>query len=159
MLHSICRRALAIPRHNRTLTTSRALSSLRPTFSPQPLRLLPQSIRLPSPPITSSQLSATLQQTRSWGQAHEKDWIRLLGRPKPISRKKYKLKTHQGASDRWRVIANGHFKRAKAGRSHNNLKNRHWKTREGRKRLVAIPQQRNLLKKLIPYFRKRYMRK
>ncbi|KAI8839735.1 hypothetical protein BJ741DRAFT_662640 [Chytriomyces cf. hyalinus JEL632] len=50
------------------------------------------------------------------------------------------------------------FKRAQAGNSHLNRKNRAWKSRSKRARVTSNAQQNKLLRRLIPYHRKKYMR-
>ncbi|KAJ3065813.1 hypothetical protein HDU98_010824 [Podochytrium sp. JEL0797] len=77
--------------------------------------------------------------------------------------KHYKLKNHRGALTRWLIksptYARGPvFKRAQAGTSHLNRKNRAWKTTSKRRRVTANTQQAKLLRRLIPYHRKKYMR-
>ncbi|KAJ3043230.1 hypothetical protein HDV00_005550 [Rhizophlyctis rosea] len=73
--------------------------------------------------------------------------------------KKYKAKNHRGAYPRWRVVGDGYFKRKQAGANHLNVGNRVWKTKAKRKRVLCNAQQRNLLKKLLPYWKKAYMRR
>ena len=53
---------------------------------------------------------------------------------------------------------NGSFKRAQAGSNHLNRKFRAWKVRSKRRRVLASSTQRKLLKKLIPYWKKKYMK-
>ncbi|ORY43322.1 hypothetical protein BCR33DRAFT_738613 [Rhizoclosmatium globosum] len=77
--------------------------------------------------------------------------------------KHYKLKNHRGALTRWLIKSPSYkrgpvFKRAQAGTSHLNRKNRSWKTRSKRRRVEANAQQTKLLRRLIPYHRKKYMR-
>ncbi|KAJ3295463.1 hypothetical protein HK104_002651 [Borealophlyctis nickersoniae] len=79
----------------------------------------------------------------------------LGGRRKPC--KKYKMKTHQGAAARWMVLPGGHFYRRQVGVNHKNSKMRQWKRHSKRRRVLATPQQRRRLKKLIPYWNKPYM--
>ncbi|KAJ3130091.1 hypothetical protein HK100_008231, partial [Physocladia obscura] len=71
--------------------------------------------------------------------------------------KHYKLKNHRGAVSRWLIKSPKYargvlFKRAQAGNSHLNRKNRAWKSRSKRQRVTANSQQNKLLKKLIPYY-------
>ncbi|KAI8611481.1 hypothetical protein BC830DRAFT_1084032 [Chytriomyces sp. MP71] len=77
--------------------------------------------------------------------------------------KHYKLKNHRGALSRWlikspRIHRGPVFKRAQAGTSHLNRKNRAWKSKSKRTRVEANAQQKKLLRRLIPYHRKKYMR-
>ncbi|TPX36191.1 hypothetical protein SmJEL517_g01605 [Synchytrium microbalum] len=72
--------------------------------------------------------------------------------------KKYKLKNHQAAVKRWIVMANGMFKRAQAGKRHLNSKMRAWKRKAKRRRVLATGTQRRMLRRLVPYYRKRYMK-
>ncbi|KAI8803506.1 hypothetical protein BJ742DRAFT_494834 [Cladochytrium replicatum] len=72
--------------------------------------------------------------------------------------RKYKLKTHRGAYRRWIVVRAGHFKRAQAGAQHLNRKMRRWKRVVKRRRVLSNPMQRRMLKKLLPYYNRRYMR-
>ncbi|KAI9354811.1 hypothetical protein DFJ73DRAFT_795047 [Zopfochytrium polystomum] len=72
--------------------------------------------------------------------------------------KKYKLKNHRGALTRWLLIRGGQFKRAQAGNHHLNRKNRAWKSRIKRRRVRSTPTQARILRKLMPYWRRRYMR-
>ncbi|TPX43982.1 hypothetical protein SeMB42_g04483 [Synchytrium endobioticum] len=72
--------------------------------------------------------------------------------------KKYKMKNHQAAVKRWIVMADGMFKRAQAGKRHLNSKMRAWKRRAKRRRVLANSTQRKMLRRMVPYWRKRYMR-
>ena len=56
------------------------------------------------------------------------------------------------------VMANGQFKRGQAGRNHFNRKMRVCKRKEKKYKVLANPTQRKKLRRLIPYFRKRYAR-
>ncbi|TPX67937.1 hypothetical protein SpCBS45565_g03499 [Spizellomyces sp. 'palustris'] len=56
------------------------------------------------------------------------------------------------------VMGDGMFKRAKAGRRHLNRKMRVWKRKSKKRRVLATTTQRKLLKKLVPYWRRKYMR-
>eukprot|EP00842_Homolaphlyctis_polyrhiza_P005869 jgi/Hompol1/6283/HPOL_002621-RA len=56
------------------------------------------------------------------------------------------------------VSGNGMFKRRKAGKTRINSNRRQWRRIMQRKRVLANSQQRNLLKKLMPYYKKRYMK-
>ncbi|GAA6057982.1 hypothetical protein JCM3770_004598 [Rhodotorula araucariae] len=66
---------------------------------------------------------------------------------------KIKLKTHQGAAKRWKALANGEFKRAKAGRVHLNSNGS--MSRERLNRLgepaFARPAWKRTLRRLLPY--------
>ncbi|KAJ3392483.1 hypothetical protein HDU92_008406 [Lobulomyces angularis] len=73
--------------------------------------------------------------------------------------KKYKLKNHRGASSRWLLIEHGNFLRKQAATNHLNRKMRAWKRYAKKKKVIANVQQRNLLKKLIPYWKKNYMKR
>ncbi|KAJ3194102.1 hypothetical protein HK101_003490 [Irineochytrium annulatum] len=72
--------------------------------------------------------------------------------------KKYKLKNRQSAVTRWLLIRGGMFKRKQAGTNHLNLNNRANKTRRKRRRVLCTTTQRRRLKKLIPYWKKQYMK-
>ncbi|KAJ3275747.1 hypothetical protein HDV01_007214 [Terramyces sp. JEL0728] len=69
----------------------------------------------------------------------------------------YKLKTHKGAMARWLVTRNG-FKRSKCGKSHFNRKNNARKKVDRRKRILATGTERKLLRRLMPYYKKKYMK-
>jgi ribosomal protein L35 len=86
--------------------------------------------------------------TRTWGKT--KQTSTRIG-------KKYKLKNHKGAVARWMVIGHG-FKRLMANRSHLNRKNNAMKKIRKRKRIAATPIEKRLLKKLIPYYKKKYLK-
>ncbi|KAH6565770.1 hypothetical protein BSLG_006187 [Batrachochytrium salamandrivorans] len=91
--------------------------------------------------------------------AHTYIWKKIKN--KVASKRKdkhYKLKNHSGAVARWLVVGGGMFKRAKAGHTRINSCRRQWKRITRRKRVLATSTQRNLLKKLIPYHRKKYMK-
>lgn len=64
-----------------------------------------------------------------------------------------KLKTHKGAAKRFKALANGMFKRAKAGRVHLNSNRSMSSTRLNRlgKTAYARPAERRTLRKLLPY--------
>ncbi|POY75436.1 hypothetical protein BMF94_1507 [Rhodotorula taiwanensis] len=64
-----------------------------------------------------------------------------------------KLKTHKGAAKRFKALANGMFKRAKAGRVHLNSNRSMSSTRLNRlgKTAYARPAERKTLRKLLPY--------
>jgi ribosomal protein L35 len=79
-----------------------------------------------------------------------------LKSPSKRKTKKYKLKTHQGAAARWMILATGLFKRCQAGRNHFNSKHRAWKRASKRDRIVSTSMQARRLKKLLPYFKRRY---
>ncbi|KAL2919979.1 hypothetical protein HK105_200045 [Polyrhizophydium stewartii] len=72
--------------------------------------------------------------------------------------KHYKLKNHKGAIARWLLVGRGMFKRAQAGRVRVNSLRRRWKRVAKRKRVLANSTQRKLLRKLIPYHKKRYLK-
>ena len=72
--------------------------------------------------------------------------------------KKYKLKTHQGAAARWMVMGNGVFKRGQPGRNHFNSKMRSVKRRAKKSKIISNSTQTRRLKKLLPYFRRKYMK-
>jgi ribosomal protein L35 len=72
--------------------------------------------------------------------------------------KKYKLKTHNGAAARWMVMGDGSFKRGQAGRNHFNMKMSSVKRRSKKVKVVSTPMQTKRLKKLLPYFKKKYMK-
>ncbi|KAI8815808.1 uncharacterized protein EV422DRAFT_548085 [Fimicolochytrium jonesii] len=72
--------------------------------------------------------------------------------------KKYKLKNHGGAVARWMVSGDGTFKRGQAGRRHLNSKMRVWKRKSKKRRVLANTTQKKLLKKLVPYWKKKYLR-
>jgi ribosomal protein L35 len=72
--------------------------------------------------------------------------------------KKYKLKTHNGAAARWMVMGNGSFKRGQAGRNHFNMKMSSVKRRSKKVKVISTPMQTKKLKKLLPYFKKKYMK-
>ncbi|KWU45539.1 hypothetical protein RHOSPDRAFT_32843 [Rhodotorula sp. JG-1b] len=63
------------------------------------------------------------------------------------------LKTHKGAAKRFKALANGMFKRAKAGRVHLNSNRSMSSTRLNRlgKTAYARPAERRTLRKLLPY--------
>ncbi|KAJ3237729.1 hypothetical protein HDU81_009112 [Chytriomyces hyalinus] len=92
--------------------------------------------------------------------------VQLRNEVKVASKRKgkhYKMKNHRGALSRWLIksprSARGPiFKRAQAGNSHLNRKNRAWKSRSKRARVESNAQQNKLLRRLIPYHRKKYMR-
>ncbi|KAI8905502.1 hypothetical protein EDD86DRAFT_211609 [Gorgonomyces haynaldii] len=82
-------------------------------------------------------------------------------KPKVASRrwlKPYKLKNHKGALARWILVGKGMFKRQKAGRNRLNRKNRARKKIDKRVRVLASKSERRLLKKLIPYHKKNYLK-
>lgn len=88
-------------------------------------------------------------------------WDKSLKKPSKRMGKYYKMKTHKGAAQRWQVVGPSSavgLKRAKCGQSHLRRKNRGWKKRALRERVLANAQQRNLLKKLLPYHAKKYSR-
>jgi ribosomal protein L35 len=70
--------------------------------------------------------------------------------------KKYKLKTHHGAAARWMVMGDGLFKRGQAGRNHFNRKMSSDKRRSKKVKVISTAMQTRRLKKLLPYFKKRY---
>ncbi|KAI5480604.1 large subunit ribosomal protein L35 [Pseudohyphozyma bogoriensis] len=73
--------------------------------------------------------------------------------PAALARKptKTKLKTHKGAAKRWISIANGAFKRSKAGKVHlNGGKDRERLNRLGGT-VLASSRQKRLLRRLMPY--------
>ena len=72
--------------------------------------------------------------------------------------KKYKLKTHQGAAARWMVMGDGLFKRGQPGRNHFNSKMRSVKRRSKKSKIISNPTQTRRLKKLLPYFKRKYMK-
>lgn len=72
--------------------------------------------------------------------------------------KKYKLKTHQGAAARWMVMGDGTFKRGQPGRNHFNSKMRSVKRRAKKSKIISNSTQTRRLKKLLPYFKKKYMK-
>ncbi|KAJ8323860.1 hypothetical protein QVD99_008228 [Batrachochytrium dendrobatidis] len=72
--------------------------------------------------------------------------------------KHYKLKNHTGAVARWLIAGNNQFKRATAIRIRMNRSRRQCKRIKSRRRVLANATHRNLLKKLIPYYRKKYMK-
>ncbi len=76
----------------------------------------------------------------------------LAGRP-------YKLKNNKAAVARWMITRSGTgFKRVQAARNHLNLLNNARKRARKRDRKPAMPIEARLLRKLIPYHRKRYLR-
>ena len=98
--------------------------------------------------------------------------------PSKRKEKYYKMKTHKGAgirsfntlAARWNITQAGNFKRSKTKRSHLRrkvfvtslfitLKLSSSRKRVGRIRILANSQQRNFLKKLIPYWKKKYSKK
>ena len=88
-------------------------------------------------------------------------WDKSLKKSSKRLGKYYKMKTHKGAAQRWQVVGSSTLvglKRAKCGQSHLRRKNRGWKKRALRERVLANAQQRNLLKKLLPYHAKKYSR-
>ncbi|KAI9098158.1 hypothetical protein DFS34DRAFT_101425 [Phlyctochytrium arcticum] len=87
----------------------------------------------------------------------ESSWGRTKVASKRLT-KKYKLKNHGGAVARWMVLGGGTFKRGQAGRGHLNRKVRVRTRKMKRRRVIANPQQRKLLKKLMPYWKKKYFR-
>ncbi|KAI9206765.1 uncharacterized protein BJ171DRAFT_496867 [Polychytrium aggregatum] len=72
--------------------------------------------------------------------------------------KKYKLKNNKSAVSRWLVLGSGGFKRAQAGSRHLNVKRRVWKKISKRRRVTSNATQARLLRRLIPYYQRRYMR-
>jgi ribosomal protein L35 len=72
--------------------------------------------------------------------------------------KYYKLKNHKGAVARWMIVGNNQFKRSKCARNHLNRKQRPLTRKAKKNRVLANQQQRRLLKKLIPYFKKKYFK-
>ncbi|BGP58312.1 hypothetical protein JCM8202_000925 [Rhodotorula sphaerocarpa] len=64
-----------------------------------------------------------------------------------------KLKTHKGAAKRFKALANGMFKRAKAGRVHLNSNRSMSSARLNRlgQTAYARPAERKTLRKLLPY--------
>ncbi|KAJ3154836.1 hypothetical protein HDU86_004536 [Geranomyces michiganensis] len=106
----------------------------------------------PPPSIHLNRLGPTTPLVRA-----ETTW----GRPKVASKRKtakYKLKNHGGAVARWMVAGDGTFKRSQAGRSHLNRKMRTWKRKSKKRRVMATTTQRKFLRKLVPYWKKHYMR-
>lgn len=88
-------------------------------------------------------------------------WNKSLKQPSKRKGKYYKLKTHKGAAQRWQVVGSSSqvgLKRARCGQSHLRRKTQGWKKRALRERVLANAQQRNFLKKLLPYHGKRYSR-
>ncbi|KAJ3009231.1 UNVERIFIED_CONTAM: hypothetical protein HDU68_002786 [Siphonaria sp. JEL0065] len=159
-----------------------SLGSLRPgipsVFAPStPISAL-------TPSLTSRVAGAAVSLSQNRGNAGTKkkmlSAVQLRNQVKVASKRKgkhYKLKNHRGALTRCvgvsiqRLLINPQmahqiptyargpvFKRAQAGTSHLNRKNRAWKTRSKRRRLTANTQQAKLLRRLIPYHRKKYMR-
>ncbi|KAJ3018919.1 UNVERIFIED_CONTAM: hypothetical protein HDU68_010919, partial [Siphonaria sp. JEL0065] len=138
-----------------------SLGSLRP-FAP----LMARTSLTPLTPLTSRVSGATVSMSQIRGNAGTKkkklSAVQLRNQVKVASKRKgkhYKLKNHRGALTRWLIksptYARGPvFKRAQAGTSHLNRKNRAWKTRSKRRRLTANTQQAKLLRRLIPYHRK-----
>lgn len=111
-----------------------------------PCRLSPLAsplARVPSPSLYRAKSTQAFGNTR-------------LKAPSKRKTKKYKLKTHQGAAARWMILANGLFKRGQAGRNHFNSKNRAWKRASKRDLIVSTSMQARRLKKLLPYFKRRY---
>lgn len=88
-------------------------------------------------------------------------WDKSLKKASKRLGKYYKMKTHKGAAQRWQVVGPSSeigLKRAKCGQSHLRRKNQSWKKRALRERILANGQQKNFLKKLLPYHAKRYSR-
>ncbi len=79
----------------------------------------------------------------------------IVKKPSKRKTKKYKLKTHKGAMARWMIIKDG-FIRGQCGRSHLNRKNSSYKKVDKRQRVLANSTQRRMLRKLLPYYKKRY---
>ncbi|GAA5900917.1 hypothetical protein JCM8208_007564 [Rhodotorula glutinis] len=109
----------------------------------QPLRALARVATRPSSPLSWALSSPATSRLFSSSPAQ------LLVR-KPT---KIKLKTHQGAAKRWKALANGEFKRAKAGRVHLNSNGS--MSRERLNRLgepaFARPAWKKTLRRLLPY--------
>ncbi|KAI0322360.1 hypothetical protein OF83DRAFT_798269 [Amylostereum chailletii] len=62
-----------------------------------------------------------------------------------------KLKTHSGTKKRWRALASGVFKRAKAGHSHLNVNKRPGRKNSLSQTAYSSGAQTPKLKKLMPY--------
>ncbi|GAA5880779.1 hypothetical protein JCM1840_001371 [Sporobolomyces johnsonii] len=62
-----------------------------------------------------------------------------------------KLKTHKGAAKRWRAIASGAFKRAKAGRVHKNSTKSGDRLTRLSETAYARPAEKRILRRLMPY--------
>ncbi|KAI9341700.1 hypothetical protein BDR26DRAFT_860130 [Obelidium mucronatum] len=119
-------------------------------------------------PPRLSQAVANISQARGNAGTKKKKLkpVQLRNQVKVASKRKgkhYKLKNHRGALSRWLIKSPSYnrgpvFKRAQAGTSHLNRKNRSWKSRSKRQRRTSNAQQAKLLRRLIPYHRKKYMR-
>ncbi|KZP31630.1 hypothetical protein FIBSPDRAFT_21647 [Athelia psychrophila] len=63
----------------------------------------------------------------------------------------YKLKSHSGTKKRWKSIANGRFKRQKAGAAHLNVNKAPSRKNSLMQTAISHGFQTPLLKKLLPY--------
>lgn len=68
--------------------------------------------------------------------------------PKP---KKYKLKSHSGAKDRFHVTGSGQFRRRKGHLSHLHRKKRPATLRQASQKLPVSPADAPRLRRLLPY--------
>ncbi|KAL8276264.1 hypothetical protein RQP46_011338 [Phenoliferia psychrophenolica] len=64
---------------------------------------------------------------------------------------KTKLKTHKGAAKRWLVVANGNYKRSKAGKVHLNGHLSPTRLNRLGEPAYARPIEKKLLRRLLPY--------
>lgn len=71
--------------------------------------------------------------------------------------KKYKLKNRKAAVGRWIVLRNGNFARRQAGRGHGNMDMSTSKRLAKRRRVLAHGWHLERLRRLMPYYSKRYM--
>ncbi|GAA5936396.1 hypothetical protein JCM3775_000809 [Rhodotorula graminis] len=111
----------------------------------QPLHTLARVATRPSSPLSWALSSSPSSSLRLFSSSPAQLLVR-----KPT---KIKLKTHQGAAKRWKALANGEFKRAKAGRVHLNSNGS--MSRERLNRLgepaFARPAWKKTLRRLLPY--------
>ncbi|KAI8809413.1 hypothetical protein BJ742DRAFT_805025 [Cladochytrium replicatum] len=132
--------------HSVASTTSILRIAVRPLFAPTTSSSLQLRFRSSKKPMLSGPYAPR----------------RRVKLPRSVRAKKegrkYKLKSHRGAYRRWIVVKAGHFKRAQAGAQHLNRKMRRWKRVVKRRRVLSNPMQRRMLKKLLPYYNRRYMR-
>lgn len=90
---------------------------------------------------------------------YPKYFLRLRDRkPQRNPFKKLKMKNRKAAVSRWIVLSNDRFARRQAGRGHGNFSMRTRTRLAKRRRVLAHGWHIERLKRLMPYFRKRYMR-
>ncbi|KAI8896662.1 hypothetical protein BC833DRAFT_621908 [Globomyces pollinis-pini] len=131
------------------------MNALRLSFSRMALTLNKPKIILPTNTL-HCQLSLRSFATK------KKDIRTTWGKTKVASKRKnknYKLKNHKGALARWLIVGNNHFKRSKCGRSHLNRKNTTEKKKRRRVRLLATTVESRLLRHLIPYYKRKSVRR